>query len=81
GEKLARGFVLTNNCAVKIPNSIKPKNMAMKDQATAAQGLETYRAERDEINTHLKKLESQKKLGWRIKLVAEQAKLKSLNTK
>lgn len=25
GEKLARGFVLTNNGAVKIPNSIKPK--------------------------------------------------------
>ncbi|MBK2149457.1 hypothetical protein IBD90_00845 [Francisella tularensis] len=81
GEKLARGFVLTNNGAVKIPNSIKPKNMYMKDQATAAQGLEKYRAERDEINNNIKKLESQKKLGWRIKVVAEQAKLKSINTK
>ncbi|APD50282.1 hypothetical protein [Francisella hispaniensis] len=81
GEKLARGFVLTNNGAVKIPNSIKPKNMYMKDQATAAQGLEKYRAERDEINSNIKKLESQKKLGWRVKVVAEQAKLKSINTK
>lgn len=53
----------------------------MKDQATAAQGLEKYRAERDEINNNIKKLESQKKLGWRIKVVAEQAKLKSINTK
>ncbi|MDE5012735.1 hypothetical protein NAI80_10465, partial [Francisella tularensis subsp. holarctica] len=61
--------------------SIKPKNMYMNDQATAAQGLEKYRAERDEINNNIKTLESQKKLGWRIKVVAEHAKLKSINTK
>lgn len=28
----------------------------MKDQATAAQGLEKYRAERDEINNNIKNL-------------------------
>ncbi|MDE4998780.1 hypothetical protein NAI79_10515, partial [Francisella tularensis subsp. holarctica] len=79
GEKLAIGFDLTNNGAVKIPNYIKPKNMYMKDQATAAQGLEKYIAERDEINNNIKKLESQMKLGWRSKVVAEQDKLKSIN--
>ncbi|MBK2106139.1 hypothetical protein [Francisella philomiragia] len=81
GEKIARGLVLTNNGRVKIPNAVKPKDMYMKDQASAAQGLEKYRAERDGINKNIEKLQSDKKLGWKIKVAAEQAKLKSINTK
>ncbi|WP_395167579.1 hypothetical protein [Francisella salimarina] len=81
GEKIARGLVLTNNGKVKIPNSVKPKDMYMKDEASAAEGLEKYRAERDEISKKIEDLESKKKLGWRIKVTAEKAKLKSINTK
>ncbi len=81
GEKIARGLVLTNNGKVKIPNAVKPKDMYMKDQASAAQGLEKYRAERDGINKNIEKLQSEKKLGWKIKVAAEQAKLKSIKTK
>ncbi|AEI36323.1 hypothetical protein F7308_1398 [Francisella salina] len=53
----------------------------MKDEASAAHGLEKYRAERDEISKKIEDLESKKKLGWRIKVTEEKAKLKSINTK
>ncbi|MEY8702180.1 hypothetical protein AB4F11_03980, partial [Francisella philomiragia] len=81
GARIAKGLVLTNNGKVKIPNAVKPKDMYMKDQASAAQGLEKYRAERDGINSNIEKLQSEKKLGWKVKVAAEQAKLKSINTK
>ncbi|GMN90203.1 coiled-coil domain-containing protein [Francisella sciaenopsi] len=92
GEKIARGLVLTNNGKVKIPNAVKPKDIYMKDEASAAQGLEKYRAERDEINETIERWTEKrnnvsgigkkvKQLNYDRKIAQKKAELKAINTK
>ena len=88
GAKLAKGLVLTNNGKVKIPNAVKPKNMYMKDEASAELGLEKYRAERDEIQATIDRWETKKQgKGWLSKknydrkIAQKKLEKKAINTK
>ncbi|MBK2110671.1 hypothetical protein IB685_00520 [Francisella tularensis subsp. novicida FSC159] len=90
--KLAKGLVLTDGGKVSIPNPVKPKDIYMTDNATAAKGIAKYDSKRDEIKATIESLIEKRnnvsgiakkirKLKYDHKIAQKKSELKAINTK
>ncbi|ALB01878.1 membrane protein [Francisella persica ATCC VR-331] len=92
GAKLAKGLVLTSSGQVKIPNTVKPKDMYMTDETAAAKGIAKYNAEKDDINANIERLTEKrnnvsgigkaiKQLNYDRKIAQKKEELKAIDIK